>query len=177
MIQKIKNQWFLLSLVFIFAAVIFDRSNNLTKIGIILKDNNGPEVMVFIIFIISGLLIESDQLKSGIKDVKSTLLSLIVIIFFAPVAAGLLCLFPLEICCQQVDFKFTRFPEIYQTKTPAFSPFYIRTCGPYFPYFFVPTRDGISDGRVLLYSPDYTIQIIFDAAKLLFEDFYGFLEG
>ena len=96
MIQKIKKQWFLLGLVLIFLVVILDPSNTLVKIGMVLKDNHGPEIMIFLIFIISGLLIESDQIRAGIKDIKSTLLSLSVIVVFSPIAAGLLCLLPLE---------------------------------------------------------------------------------
>lgn len=96
MMQKIKNQWFLLSLVIVFAAVIFDRSDFLEKIGIFLKDNKSPDVIIFIIFIFSGLLIESDQIKAGIKDMKSTVLALTVIILFAPIAAWVLCLFPMD---------------------------------------------------------------------------------
>ncbi|MBT6749076.1 MAG: bile acid:sodium symporter [Desulfobacula sp.] len=96
MVQKVKKQWFLLSLVFVFAAVIFDSSNILVKIGFFLKGNHGPEVLIFIIFIISGLLIESDQIKAGIQDIKSTVLALAVIIIIAPIAAGLICLLPLE---------------------------------------------------------------------------------
>jgi sodium/bile acid cotransporter 7 len=96
MVQKIKKQWFLLSLIIVFAVVIVDSSNSLIKTGLFLKANHGPEIMIFLIFIISGLLIESDQIRAGIKDVKSTVLALIVIIVIAPIAASLLCLFPLE---------------------------------------------------------------------------------
>lgn len=96
MLQKIQRQWFLISLILMSSAMIFDSSNILEKIGMTLKDNNGPEIMIFLIFIISGLLIESDQIKAGIRDIKSTLLSLSVIIVFAPISAGLLCFFPLE---------------------------------------------------------------------------------
>ncbi|WP_245743000.1 bile acid:sodium symporter [Desulfobacula phenolica] len=96
MMQTIKKQWFLFSLVLVFVTVIFDQSDSLVKIGIFLKDNNCPEGMIFLIFIISGLLIESDQIKAGIKDIKSTVLALTVIILIAPMAAGLLCLFPID---------------------------------------------------------------------------------
>ncbi len=96
MVQKIKKQWFLVSLVLVFAAVMMDSSNSLLKIGLVLKANNGPEIMIFLIFIISGLLIEIDQIQAGIRDVKSTVLALTIILVFAPAAAWLLCLFPLE---------------------------------------------------------------------------------
>ena len=96
MVQKIKKQWFLLSLVLVFAAVMFDTSNIMVKIGLALKENRGPEIMIFLVFIISGLLIEIDQIKVGIEDIKSIVLALVVIIIFAPMAAGLLCLLPLD---------------------------------------------------------------------------------
>ncbi|MBI9088371.1 MAG: bile acid:sodium symporter [Desulfobacterium sp.] len=94
--EKIKKQWFLIGLVFVSLAVVFDRSNFLANVGMALKDNHGPEVMIFLIFIFSGLLIESDQVNAGIRDVKSTVLALAVIIVFAPIAALLLSLLPLE---------------------------------------------------------------------------------
>ena len=96
MIEKIKKQWFLASLVLVFGLVIFDPSNGLALIGVFLKDHHCPEAMICLIFIISGLLIEIDQIKAGIKDVESTLLTLVVILVVAPLAALLLCLFPLE---------------------------------------------------------------------------------
>ncbi len=96
MIQTIKKQWFLVSLAIIFALVIFDRSDSLSRFGITLKNNHGTDVIIFIIFIFSGLLIESNQIISGIKDIKSTLLALAVIIIFAPIAALLLSVFPVD---------------------------------------------------------------------------------
>ncbi len=97
MIQKIKKQWFLIGLGLVFIAVVFDPSNILETIGLGLKNNHGPEVMIFFIFIVSGLLIDGAQIKSGIKDVKSTILSLVVIIILAPVAALCLSFIPLDI--------------------------------------------------------------------------------
>ena len=87
MVQKIKKQWFLLSLVLVFAAVMFDTSNIMVKIGLALKENRGPEIMIFLVFIISGLLIEIDQIKVGIEDIKSIVLALVVIIIFAPMSS------------------------------------------------------------------------------------------
>ncbi len=96
MIQKIKEFWFLLGLVLVFIAIIIDKSNTLARIGIILKNNHTSEIIIFLIFIVSGLLIEKDQIKAGIKDIKSTLLSLIVILIVAPTAALLAIFIPLE---------------------------------------------------------------------------------
>lgn len=96
MIQTIKKQWFLTSLILVFFAVIFDRSNRLAEIGIALKYNHGPDILVFLLFIFSGLLIESHEIIAGVRDVKSTLLALAVIIVFAPFGAYLLSFFPME---------------------------------------------------------------------------------
>ena len=96
MIQTIKKQWFLVSLVLIFLAVIFDHSNRLAESGIALKNNRGPDIIIFLIFIFSGLLIESHQIIAGIRDIKSTLLALAVIIVFAPVCAYLLAFIPMD---------------------------------------------------------------------------------
>ncbi len=96
MIQKVKKQWFLCTLIVLFFAVIFDSSNLLVKSGAFLKNNNAPHIMIFLIFIISGLLIDSDQIKAGIKDMKATLIALSVILFIAPLAALGLGMFPLD---------------------------------------------------------------------------------
>lgn len=92
----IKKQWFLVSLICVFFVVIFDSSNILAQIGTILKDYRGPEIIIFLVFIISGLLIEASQIQSGIKDIKATFLSLFLIIIGAPVVALILSFLPLE---------------------------------------------------------------------------------
>ena len=96
LMQKIKQFWFLLGLVLIFIAVIIDRSDTLAGIGIFFKDNYASEVIIFLIFTVSGLLIEKNQIRAGIKDIKSTLLTLIVILVISPVAALMLSCLPLE---------------------------------------------------------------------------------
>jgi sodium/bile acid cotransporter 7 len=94
--QKIKQFWFLLGLVLVSMAVIIDRTDTLEGIGIFFKDNYASEIIIFLIFIISGLLIEKGQIKAGIKDIKSTLLSLMVILIISPAAALLFSCLPLE---------------------------------------------------------------------------------
>ncbi len=96
LMQKIKQFWFLLGLVLVFITVIIDRTDTLARIGIFLKNNNASEVIIFLIFIISGLLIEKNQIRVGIKDIKSTLLSLMVILVVSPAAALMLNCLPLE---------------------------------------------------------------------------------
>jgi sodium/bile acid cotransporter 7 len=80
----------------VFIAIVLDQSDTLAKMGIFLKDNYASEIIIFLIFIVSGLLIEKDQIKAGIKDIKSTFLSLLVIMIIAPTTAILVVFLPLE---------------------------------------------------------------------------------
>ena len=96
MIFTIKRQWFLISLILLFFAVIFDPSSLLARFGMALKDNHGPEVMIFLIFVFSGFLIESHQIRAGIRDVRATVLALILIFVVAPLIALAFMVLPLE---------------------------------------------------------------------------------
>lgn len=96
MIQMVKKQWFLCALAAAFFSVLFDPSGMLVNAGMFLKTFHAPHVMIFFIFIISGLLIDSRQLSSGIRDVKATVIALSVILIVAPLTAFILALLPLE---------------------------------------------------------------------------------
>lgn len=96
MLDTIKKQWFLVCLVVVFAAVVLDQSLTLVDVGKLLKQHHAPQVIIFVIFIISGLLIDSQQILAGLKDIKATLAALFVILVFAPAIASLLVFTPLE---------------------------------------------------------------------------------
>ncbi len=96
MIERIKNQWFLTGIVLIFLLVILDKTATLARAGIFLKNHNGSSFMIFFIFLFSGFIIEADQIKAGIKDVKATTTALVIIVFAAPTVAYLLSFIPLE---------------------------------------------------------------------------------
>ncbi|MBU0970727.1 MAG: bile acid:sodium symporter, partial [Proteobacteria bacterium] len=87
---------FLTGIVLVFLLVILDKTATLARAGIFLKNHNGSSVMIFFIFLFSGFIIEPDQIKAGIKDVKATAITLVVIVLAAPVAAYLLSFIPLE---------------------------------------------------------------------------------
>ncbi len=96
MLSRLKEQWFLASLGFVFLAVIYEPFNILSGTGIFLKNHHGPEFMIFAIFIISGLVIETSQIRAGIRDIRSTLLALALILAAAPLAARVLYMLPME---------------------------------------------------------------------------------
>ena len=96
MINTIKKQWFLCGLVLIFLAVIFDKTGQIALTGIYLKNHSGSSVMIFFIFILSGMILDIDQMKSGIKDIKSTLAALFIIIIISPFVAAVMSFLSLE---------------------------------------------------------------------------------
>jgi solute carrier family 10 (sodium/bile acid cotransporter), member 7 len=96
LITKIKQQWFLIGLVLVFAGVLMDKTGRLAHAGNYLKMHHGSDIVIFIIFIISGLIIKVEEIKSGIKDVSATSIAIVTILIVAPLIAGLLSLFPLQ---------------------------------------------------------------------------------
>lgn len=94
--DAVKKQWFLIGLVLIFSVVMIDGTGTLSRAGILLKENSGASVMIFAIFLLSGMIIEYDQIKAGIRDVKATSAALIVIVLISPLAAAGLALIPME---------------------------------------------------------------------------------
>jgi sodium/bile acid cotransporter 7 len=80
----------------VFLLVCLDRTDTLAAWGMVLKNHRAPHVMIFLIFIVSGFLIEGEQVKAGLRDVTATFLALFVILVAAPVVAGLLSFLPLD---------------------------------------------------------------------------------
>ncbi|MBW1894127.1 MAG: bile acid:sodium symporter [Deltaproteobacteria bacterium] len=87
MMTMIKKHWFLLGLFAVFSMTLLDNTEFVSLAGIWCKSHNGANTAIFIIFLISGLLLDAGQIKSGIKNVKSIFLSLILIFMAAPAIA------------------------------------------------------------------------------------------
>ena len=96
MIKELKQQWFLVGLVLIFVFLLFDRTGQIAVAGFWLKVHHGPDIVIFLIFIMSGLIIETKQIKDGMRDISSTFAALLVIIIISPIAAILLSFIPLQ---------------------------------------------------------------------------------
>jgi len=84
MMTIIKKHWFLLGLFAVFSVTLLDDTEFVSLAGIWCKSYNGANAAIFIIFLFSGLLLDTRQIKSGIKNVKSIFLSLILIFLVAP---------------------------------------------------------------------------------------------
>ena len=85
-----------MALMAVFGLTLADTSNTLSSVGRWLKNRNGPDIVVFLIFIASGLLLEVEQVKAGVKDVIGTIAALVVIFVIAPLAAVAFSHLPLE---------------------------------------------------------------------------------
>ncbi len=96
MVENIKKQWFLMGLVLVFAAVVWDPTRVLERLGNGIKAHYGPEIMIVVIFILSGLMLDSEQIKSGIRDLKATAASLFLILAAAPFLAWSMTFYPMD---------------------------------------------------------------------------------
>lgn len=92
----LKKQWFLVGIVMIFILVTLDQSASLARAGIYIKDHQGARFMIFFIFLFSGLIIEPDQIRAGIRDMKATAGAIFVILIVSTLAVSLFLMLPLE---------------------------------------------------------------------------------
>ncbi|UCH23770.1 MAG: bile acid:sodium symporter [Deltaproteobacteria bacterium] len=92
----IKKYWFMIGLIAVFAATLADTTETVSAMGQWFKMHYGPDVAVIMIFFFSGLLLEADQISSGLKDFTGTLIALSVIFLVSPLTAILFHLIPLD---------------------------------------------------------------------------------
>ncbi len=93
--RLLKKYGFLAGLLIIFVATVLDTTETLSTIGKWFKSNHGPNAVIFLIFFSSGLLLNTGQLKSGLKDYKCILIALVIIYVAAPAIAVMFSLAPL----------------------------------------------------------------------------------
>jgi len=84
MLDKLKNYWFLMGLAVVFSATLMDGADIIAQTGVWCKSNHGADAAIFFIFLFSGLLLDSDQIRDGVKDMKSIIPSLFLIFIAAP---------------------------------------------------------------------------------------------
>lgn len=96
MIKTIKKQWFVSELVLIFLSVVFDKTDKIALMKIFIKNSGGSSIMIVCIFLLSGMILDIDQIKSGLKDTKSTFAALFLIVVVSPFIAVAMSFFPLK---------------------------------------------------------------------------------
>lgn len=91
----LRRQWFLTALVLVIAVTVMDATGTLPSAGLWLRDQGVPSAVIFIIFLLSGGMLDARQLAAGLREVKGTLAALGMIFLFGPALGALGGLAPL----------------------------------------------------------------------------------
>lgn len=91
----LKKYWFTGGLPAVVILALADGTNTVAGAGRWLVAHHGADIVIFLIFLISGLCLETDQLKRGLADFSVLLVSLLVIFVISPVIALALARVPL----------------------------------------------------------------------------------
>ncbi len=92
--KRLREHWFLLGLLGIAGLTLLDGTGAVAGIGKWLKGHYGPNGVIALIFFLSGLILRSEEIRSGLGDVKGTLAAMATIAVLAPLAAVVLNLLP-----------------------------------------------------------------------------------
>lgn len=96
MLPFIKKYWFILGLIAASLITVADSSGLTTDPGLWLKNHSGPDIVIVLIFLLSGLALNPKQIRDGIADIKGTVTALGIIFICAPLIGLAYCLLPLE---------------------------------------------------------------------------------
>lgn len=92
----IKKYWFILGLLVVCGATLFDTTETISGIGRWLKIHRGPDAVIVLIFFFSGMVLNVRQIRDGLMDIKGILTALIIIFIASPIIAMLLSRVPFE---------------------------------------------------------------------------------
>jgi sodium/bile acid cotransporter 7 len=95
-LQTLKKNWFMIGLVGVATLAVADVSGVTVSAGLWLKSHHGPDLVITLIFFLSGLALDTRQIRAGFADYQGTLLALAIIFIAAPLAALLFSLLPLQ---------------------------------------------------------------------------------
>jgi solute carrier family 10 (sodium/bile acid cotransporter), member 7 len=92
----VKERWFLFGLVAVCAITLVDVSGHVAALGKWCKAQGGADAVIFLIFLASGLILNNEQIRKGVVDLKGTVLALVIIFLVAPAAAYAIGLLPMD---------------------------------------------------------------------------------
>jgi sodium/bile acid cotransporter 7 len=97
MIVWFKKYWFMLGLLVITLITMVDYQQYSVMMGLWLKNHGGPDLVIFFIFLFSGLALDARLVRKGLGDFSATLAALFVIFLLAPLVALVYYCLPLNI--------------------------------------------------------------------------------
>lgn len=95
MARFFRKYWFLLGLLAVALLTLSDGSETVAGAGRWLGSHKGTEMVICLIFFLSGMSLATEDLKRGISDVRTTLLTIWVIFVMAPLLGSAMGLLPL----------------------------------------------------------------------------------
>jgi len=96
LIRFFKQNWFVVGLAAIFTVILADSAGVLVSGGKWTKANHGPDLAIFTIFLISGILLDPEKIRGGITDLSATALACLIIFIIAPLVGALVGTLPLS---------------------------------------------------------------------------------
>ena len=95
-LDNIKKRWFLFGLVGVSLITLADGTETVAALGNWCKAHGGGNAVIFLIFLASGLILDNEQIKQGLGDLKGTVLALTLIFVMAPGVAYALIILPMD---------------------------------------------------------------------------------
>lgn len=92
----LKRYWFIVGLLLVCAVTLADTTETISVTGRWLKSHGGPDAVIVLIFFVSGLILNPEQIKAGLMDIEGILAAQVLIFLIAPVIAACLGLMPLD---------------------------------------------------------------------------------
>ncbi len=92
----LRARWFSIGLLGISVVTLTESGRFVSYLGIWFQAHHGTEAVIVIIFFLSGLILKTEQIKTGVSDIQGTALALLIIFVIAPLTAWCLGLIPLS---------------------------------------------------------------------------------
>lgn len=95
MLYFLKKYWFMAGLLLVFLVTVLDTTQAVSRTGQWVQRNNGPSMTIFLIFLLSGLILRTHDIRTGATDVTGLVIALVIGFVAAPALALLLGFAPL----------------------------------------------------------------------------------
>ncbi|MFO7840069.1 MAG: bile acid:sodium symporter [Desulfosalsimonadaceae bacterium] len=91
----IKKYWFLIGLALVSALTLADVSNLVADAGRWSKAHHGPDIVICLVFLFSGMMLDTAHIRAGLTDIRATIFALLLIFALAPLISCLPGILPL----------------------------------------------------------------------------------